>query len=356
MTIPRPAGDDDRPTTPEPSTTDPTSADPSTRPVLQVTGLRKRFSIRHGRRDTWLTAIDGVDLDLYRGETVALVGESGSGKSTLARCVARLVEPTSGEITLDGRSLTALPRRSLWTAYRDLQMVFQDPNSSLNPRRTVRATLDEPLRLHSTLTADARAHRVLELLGDVGLDPALADRYPAQLSGGQRQRVGIARALAVEPQVVLLDEPTASLDVSVRQQVLDVLARVQREHDLAYLFISHDLEVVRRVADRVLVMYLGAIVEQGPTADIFDKPTHPYTKALLSSATVAEYGRIRQRFRLRGEAPSPVNLPSGCRLSTRCPLATPDCSHHAPPLIQVTPGHLAACPITTGPAPVSSAL
>ncbi|MEA2503183.1 MAG: peptide/nickel transport system ATP-binding protein, partial [Actinomycetota bacterium] len=310
-----------------------------------VSDLRKEFRIRERGAARTLTAVDGVSLDLYPGETVALVGESGSGKSTVARCIARLIEPTSGEVTLGGVSLTALPRAALPDAYGDLQMVFQDPSSSLNPRMTVRTAIEEPLRLHNTVSRAERDDRVRQLIDAVELSSDLLDRYPRQLSGGQRQRVGIARALAVEPKVVLLDEPTASLDVSIRGQILDLLGRLQREKGLAYLFITHDLETVRAIADRVLVMYLGSILEEGPTHEVFNHPTHPYTRALLSSAPVPEYGRHKERFVLSGEIPSPIDLPTGCRLATRCPLARPRCSASIPPLIAVSPGHAVACPV-----------
>lgn len=319
-------------------------------PVLQVSRLVKEFRVSNRGRTQALTAVDGVDLDLYPGETVALIGESGSGKSTLARCVARLIEPTSGEVTVGTTRLTSLPKRSLWKAYRDLQMVFQDPTSSLNPRMTARAIVEEPLRLHSGLDSNSRSVRVAELLAQVRLRPDLSDRYPRQLSGGECQRIAIARALAVEPKIILLDEPTASLDVSVRRQILQLLQRVQREQQIAYLFISHDLEVVRRMADRVMVMYLGAIVEQGTAAELFERPTHPYTRALLSSATVAEYGRRKTRFRLSGEIPSPLNIPHGCRLAPRCPLMLQSCTESPPPAVAISSTHLVSCPVTAGSA------
>ena len=227
-------------------------------------------------------------------------------------------------------------------------MVFQDPFTSLNPRMTARAIVEEPLRLHGALDRAGRARRAAELLGQVGLNPVLAQRYPRQLSGGECQRVAIARALAVEPKVILLDEPTASLDVSVRRQILQLLAQLQRERGLGYLFISHDLEVVRRLADRVMVMYLGAIVEEGTAAEVFGRPTHPYTRALLSAATVAEHGRRKDRFRLSGEIPSPLNRSPGCLLSPRCPLAIASCHASVPERIAISSTHLVSCPVSTG--------
>ncbi len=316
-------------------------------PVLSVCGLRKEFHVGSRSTHKTLTAVDGVDLTVGAGETVALVGESGSGKSVLARCIARLIEPTSGEVRLGDLALSSLRRRELAKAYRELQMVFQDPNSSLNPRMTVGQAVEEPLRLHFDLGPAAREQRARELLADVDLSPEYLSRYPRQLSGGQRQRVGIARALAVRPKVVLLDEPTASLDVSVRGQILRLLARIQAEHGIGYLFISHDLHVVRHFAHRVMVMYLGTIVEQGATADIFARPSHPYTRALLSAAPVAEFGRAKQRLLLRGEIPSPIDLPTGCRLASRCPLVQPSCTASVPSLAQVAPDHLSACPVTS---------
>lgn len=317
-------------------------------PVLHVVGLRKEFVVRSRGRSSTLTAVDGVDISVAARETVALVGESGSGKSTVARAITRLVEPTSGSVQLDGLSLAGLTSKHLSRAYKDLQMVFQDPNSSLNPRMRVEDILEEPLRLHLSLSPVSRRRRVQELLGEVGLTAAQAGRYPAELSGGQRQRVGIARALAVDPKVIILDEPTASLDVSVRGQILDLLRRIQNDRNVAYLFITHDLQVVRKIADRVLVMYLGQVVEEGPTAAVFADPVHPYTRGLLSAAPVAEWGRAKTRFPLVGEIPSPLNLPSGCRLVGRCPMAETSCSAATPPLLPVAPGHSAACPIELG--------
>ncbi|MBK1658785.1 ABC transporter ATP-binding protein [Paracraurococcus ruber] len=311
--------------------------------VLRTRGLAKQYPVAGGRR---LVAVDGVDLALDAGRTLALVGESGSGKSTIARCVVRLVEPSAGEVWINGRAVHAMGRGSLPELYREAQMVFQDPNGSLNPRMTVRQVLHEPLRLHLKLDRERREARARQLVEQVGLTPAHLDRYPHELSGGQRQRIGIARALAVEPDLLILDEPTSSLDVSVRGDILALLLRLQREMRLAYLFITHDLQVVRHVADDVAVMYLGGIVESGPVAEVFARPAHPYTRALLSAAPVPEWGVTRTRLRLAGEIPSPIDPPPGCRLVGRCPLAQPGCSAARPPLVEVSPGHLSACPVT----------
>lgn len=310
--------------------------------VLEVRGLRKHFPVAGGRA---LVAVDGVDVSVAAGETLALVGESGSGKSTVARCIVRLIEPTDGEVLVAGTYMRSLDPAGLARAYRNIQMVFQDPNASLNPRMTVGQALEEPLRLHLQLDRAARVARTAELMDRVGLVAGHLARYPHELSGGQRQRVGIARALAVEPKVLLLDEPTSSLDVSVRGQVLALLQQLQRELGLAYLFITHDLQVVRHIAHRVAVMYLGGIVETGPTADVFRAPAHPYTRALLSAAPVAEWGVQRARLRLHGEIGSPVDPPDACRLVGRCPLEQPDCRRAKPPLLPVGPSHDAACPV-----------
>ncbi|MCI1747290.1 MAG: ABC transporter ATP-binding protein [Acidipropionibacterium sp.] len=316
-----------------------------TPPVLDIQHLHKEFRLRGTGRDRVLTAVDEVSFTIHAGQTVALVGESGSGKSTIARCITRITEPTSGDVLVEGRSIIKMPSRKLIDIYRSLQMVFQDPNSSLDPRKTARATLDEPLRLHTSLTSHQREQRIRELLAEVDLSDHLIDRLPRQLSGGQRQRLGIARAMAVDPRIILLDEPTASLDVSVRGQIIRLLERLQENKGIAYLFISHDLGVVRRISDRVLVMYLGTIVEEGPTEEVFTHPVHPYTQSLLSAAPLVEVGRRRERVRLAGEIPSPVDLPAGCRLVGRCPVATTACATTEPSLLNVTGSHRAACPV-----------
>jgi peptide/nickel transport system ATP-binding protein len=312
---------------------------------LSVSSLRKEFHVRGGGASETLTAVDGVSFEVAAGETVALVGESGSGKSTVARCVTRLVEPTSGVVRLGSVEVTSVPRRQLPRVYRDLQMVFQDPNGSLNPRMTARAAIEEPLRLHSGLSGADLESRLKQLASDVELPPQLLDRYPRQLSGGQRQRVGIARALAVDPKIIVLDEPTASLDVSTRRRILRLLATIQRSRRLGYLFISHDLEMVRHFADRVLVMYLGAIVESGSVQEVFDHPAHPYTRALLSAVAVIDPGHEKERIRLSGEIPSAIRLPRGCRLASRCPYVVGACRTTPPPLVAISPTHSAACPV-----------
>jgi oligopeptide/dipeptide ABC transporter ATP-binding protein len=313
--------------------------------LLEVEHLRKHFSVGSalGRKD--LVAVDDISFELRRGETLAVVGESGSGKSTLARCIVGLIAPTSGSVRLQGEELTTLRRRQLAKRYRAIQMVFQDPNSSLNPRMTVEQIIGEPLKLQLKMRSDARHERVQELLSLVALGTDFAQRLPHQLSGGQRQRIGIARAIAMEPEVLILDEPTSSLDVSVRAEILELLSELQTRLHLGYLLITHDLHVARATADRVLVMYLGGVVEQGPIGDVFDDPLHPYTKALLSATPVARWGPPRDRIVLAGEVPSPVDLPPGCRLADRCPYALESCHLKRPPLVQINGSHAVACPV-----------
>jgi oligopeptide/dipeptide ABC transporter ATP-binding protein len=309
--------------------------------LLQVRDLRKVFPVEGGRK---LVAVDGVDLEIKAGETLALVGESGSGKSTVARCIVRLVEPSGGDVRIGTESVLGLQPSRLAGVYRRIQMVFQDPNASLNPRMSVRQVLEEPLKLHLYLLRSERTARVKELIEMVGLTESHLDRYPHELSGGQRQRVGIARAIAVSPEIVILDEPTSSLDVSIRGQILDLLLELQDKHRFAYLFITHDLQVVQRVADRVAVMYLGGIVETGPTGALFADPKHPYTRALLSAAPVARWGVKRTRTRLSGEISSAIDPPDACRLAGRCPIARPSCSAAKPPLLDLGDGRAVACP------------
>jgi oligopeptide/dipeptide ABC transporter ATP-binding protein len=313
--------------------------------ALVVDDLQMHFPLRSiipWRVPRVVRAVDGVSLRVGAGETLGLVGESGCGKSTLARCVLRLIEPTRGRVLLDEEDLTALPEEALRRRRRDIQMVFQDPTASLNPRLSVAATVDEPLALHTPLAGAARRERVDEVLEEVGLGAGLRARYPHQLSGGQRQRVNIARAIATHPRLVVLDEPTSALDVSLRARVILLLAELKRRMGMTYLFISHDLSTVRYLCDRVAVMYLGVLVEEAPAAELFDHPAHPYTRALLSCIPVPDPDVAPERLRLSGEVPSPIDMPGGCRLRGRCPLAQPVCAEPVP-LREIAPGHTVAC-------------
>ena len=289
-------------------------------------------------------AVDGVSLKLAKGESLGLVGESGCGKSTLGRAVLRLTEPTAGRVRFDDVEVTSLGSRELRKLRHRMQMVFQDPFASLNPKMTVRQTIAEPVRVFGTARNGINT-RVAELLETVGLNPKQMDRYPREFSGGQRQRIAIARALATEPDMIVADEPLASLDVSIQAQIMNLLMRLQRERELTYLFISHDLRAVRRFADRIAVMYLGRIVEIGPAADVYADPLMPYTKVLLSAVPVADpvVERTRERIVLKGDIPSPADPPSGCPFHTRCPWAIEECRRTVPVLQEITPGHFAAC-------------
>ncbi|MGE0715194.1 MAG: ABC transporter ATP-binding protein [Alphaproteobacteria bacterium] len=300
-------------------------------PLVTATGLVKHFKLggRLFAQGATLRAVDGVDLAVGRGETQGLVGESGCGKSTTARLLLRLIEPTAGRIVFDGTDVTALDRRGLKAARRQFQMIFQDPFASLDPRMTVRQIIGEPLWLAGVGRAERRA-RVDALMEKVGLAAAVAERYPHEFSGGQRQRIGIARALAVNPKLVVCDEPVSALDVSIQAQVINLLKDLQAELGLSYLFVSHDLSVVRHIADRVAVMFLGKIVEQGDKRRIYARPLHPYTQALLAAAPVPDPTRRRQRTLISGEVPSAAAVPTGCRFHTRCPAATERCRVEEP--------------------------
>ncbi|MBX9856091.1 MAG: ATP-binding cassette domain-containing protein [Gemmatimonadaceae bacterium] len=317
-------------------------------PLLSVRNLTKHFPIRRGvlqRAVGQLRAVDGVSFDIARGETLALVGESGSGKTTTGRAILRLVEPTSGSVHVNGTDFGALRGEALRRMRRHLQIIFQDPYGSLNPRLTVGEAIREGLLVHQLAKGAAANERVAAVLQEVGLQPDMATRYPHEFSGGQRQRIGIARALAVEPDFIVCDEPVSALDVSVQAQVINLLRDLQRARGLAYLFIAHDLAVVSHMADRVAVMYLGRVVELAPRRPIFATPLHPYTRALLSAVPVPIPGAVRRRILLAGEPPSPANPPSGCVFHPRCshPHKNAICSQVAPPLEEMAPGHLVAC-------------
>jgi oligopeptide/dipeptide ABC transporter ATP-binding protein len=324
-------------------------ADTASAPLLEVRGLEKHFPVRSGlfRRITaQVRAVDGVDFVIENGRTLGLVGESGCGKSTLGRALLRLHEPTAGQVLLDGEDITALDRRDLVAHRRRMQIIFQDPFASLSPRRTVAQIIREPLDVHRIGTPDERRRRVVELLDVVGMGPEVRDRYPHEFSGGQRQRIGIARALALEPQFIVADEPVSALDVSVQSQVLNLIAKLKRERGIAFLFISHDLAVIQHVSDQIGVMYLGRIVERASVEDLYRAPRHPYTRALMSAIPIPEPGRKSERIVLGGDVPSPMNPPGGCPFHTRCPDAMARCASQPPRTIDVgTPAepHEVAC-------------
>lgn len=315
--------------------------------LVEAINLTKHFPASHNQT---VRAVDGVSFTIQRGETFGLVGESGCGKTTVGRCLLRLIEPTGGQVRFDGRNLTEINRTELRGLRRRMQIIFQDPYSSLNPRMTVGQIVAEPLAVHSVGSKPEQREKVAELLRVVGLDPDYANRYPHQFSGGQRQRIGIARALALNPDFIVADEPVSALDVSVQAQVVNLLQDLQAQFGLTYLFISHGLAVVKHISSRVGVMYLGKLVELASADDIYSKPLHPYTQALLAAIPLPDPdANKREVQRLGGDVPTPLNPPSGCRFHTRCPHATGRCKLEEPTFAEITPGHWAACHLHDSP-------
>lgn len=314
--------------------------------LIQAREISKYFPITKGlmnRTVGYVKAVDQVSLSIRQGETFGLVGESGCGKSTLGRLLLRLQQPTAGELNFDGKNLLAQSGRELRRSRQEMQIIFQDPFGSLNPRFMVRDIIGEPLRIHRNMSARSRDEEVIRLMQLVGLDASRRNRYPHEFSGGQRQRIGIARAIALKPKFIVADEAVSALDVSVQSQVLNLLMRLQKELGLTFLFIAHGLNVVRHISDRVGVMYLGKLVEVAETEELFRAPLHPYTAALLSSIPKPRTGERRERIILQGDVPSPANPPSGCRFHTRCPAAKPECAKVEPVLAEPTPGRQVAC-------------
>jgi oligopeptide/dipeptide ABC transporter ATP-binding protein len=314
---------------------------------MSVRGLKKHFPVTGGllrRVVASVKAVDGVSFDLFRGETLGLVGESGCGKSTTGKTIIRLLEPTAGQVTFDGKDLFALPHREMNAMRRELAMIFQDPFSSLNPRKLIRDIVGEGFEIHEPrMPRGERQERVAELLSVVGLDPEYISRYPHEFSGGQRQRIGIARALALRPKLIIADEPVSALDVSIQSQILNLLEDLQGEFGLTYIFIAHNLSVVKHLSDRVGVMYLGKLVELCDGEQLYRSPLHPYTRALLSAIPIAVPRARKERIILEGDVPSPLNPPPGCRFHTRCPLAADVCREQEPELTDRGSGHLVAC-------------
>ncbi|MED4753729.1 dipeptide ABC transporter ATP-binding protein [Brevibacillus choshinensis] len=316
------------------------------KPLLQVTNLKQHFPIKggiFGRTVNHVKAVDDISFTLFEGETLSIVGESGCGKSTTGRAILRLDEPTSGSVLFEGKDLLAMSKSQMRDMRKDLQVIFQDPFASLNPRQSVSQILGEALAIQNIVPASKRRDRIIELLSYVGLRPDQIDRFPHEFSGGQRQRIGIARALAMQPKLIICDEAVSALDVSIQAQVLNLLKSLQRQFKLTYLFISHDLGVVRHISDRVMVMYLGKVVEIADKKSLFDSPQHPYTQALLSAIPVPDVTKKQERIILRGDVPSPINPPQGCRFHTRCPYAVDRCKTEVPALTSLHQTHQVAC-------------
>jgi oligopeptide/dipeptide ABC transporter ATP-binding protein len=309
--------------------------------LLDVRRLVKYFPVE--KSDDLVQAVDGVSFSIRSGETLGLVGESGCGKSTVGRCLLRLQEPTSGEVYFEGRNILELESTEMRDLRREMQIIFQDPYASLNPRLSILSIVSEPLKIHGVSSKAEQRARVADLLTKVGLDADYMNRYPHEFSGGQRQRIGIARALALNPKLIVCDEPVSALDVSVQAQVVNLLQDLQHEFGLTYLFISHGLAVVEHISNRVAVMYLGKIVEIADADELYKNPLHPYTKALLSAIPVPDPKHKRDRIVLHGDVPTPINPPSGCRFRTRCPIAIPECAQVVPERREIAPGHSAAC-------------
>jgi len=310
-------------------------------PLVSVRGLVKHFPVEG--TDDVVRAVDGVSFEIFAGETLGLVGESGCGKSTVGRCLLRLIEPTAGEVNFQGANILSLGKQELRAVRREMQIIFQDPYASLNPRMKIGDIVAEPLVIHGQGSKNERRERVASLLRRVGLDPDYMGRYAHEFSGGQRQRIGVARTLALNPKLIVADEPVSALDVSVQAQVVNLLQELQQEFKLTYLFISHGLAVVEHISSRVAVMYLGRIVELANASELYARPLHPYTQALLSAIPIPDPTQKRNRIILEGDVPTPINPPSGCRFRTRCPIAIEECAHTDPDLREVSAGHQVAC-------------
>ena len=323
-----------------------TATETKTQELVQIKNLVKHFPVENS--DDVVKAVDGVSFDIFAGETLGLVGESGCGKSTVGRCILRLIEPTSGEVWFEETDVLSLGKNDLRPLRREMQIIFQDPYASLNPRLSILSIISEPLIIHGIGNKTEQKDRVAELLKKVGLDPDYMFRYPHEFSGGQRQRLGVARALALNPKLIIADEPVSALDVSVQAQVVNLLQDLQAEFGLTYLFISHGLAVVEHISNRVAVMYLGKIVEIATAVELYENPLHPYTQALLSAIPIPDPKLKRDRIILKGDVPTPINPPSGCRFRTRCPFASEECAKVVPELREISNGHFSACIKTEG--------